>query len=288
MNKDFNNTNGFGYVDLGLPSGTLWATCNVGADKPSDFGLYFQWGDTKGYTSNQVGEGEGKKAFTWDDYKWKWNNTKINIKYTTTDKALEVEDDAAHVNMGGDWHMPTHTQCQELIDNTTTAWTTQDGIKGMLFTSTKDKSKSIFIPAVGRAWDGSVQGSGSYGHVWSSVLSTSNVGRCQDLSFSSDVVDLFSDYRINGFPVRGVLDKSALKVSDSHKHFELNDKVLVGIAFNGRHTWRRDIYLRYDENKKSHCTFYESSVPDSLIIPYDIDKEGKEVPFKYIMSSLFK
>lgn len=49
-----------------------------------------------------------------------------------------------------------------------------------------------------------------------------------------------------------------------------------------------DIYLRYDEDKKTHCTFYESSVPDSLIIPYDIDKEGKEVPFKYIMSSLFK
>ena len=55
MNKDFNNTNGFSYVDLGLPSGTLWATCNVGADKPSDFGLYFQWGDIQGYTADQVG-----------------------------------------------------------------------------------------------------------------------------------------------------------------------------------------------------------------------------------------
>lgn len=54
----------YDYVDLGLPSGTLWATCNVGASKPSEYGLYFQWGDTKGYTKDQVGTGDGKKAFT--------------------------------------------------------------------------------------------------------------------------------------------------------------------------------------------------------------------------------
>ena len=76
MNKEI-NSNGFGFVDLDLPSGTLWATSNVGASKPSDIGLYFQWGDVQGCTAEQVGANEGKKAFTCDDYKWKWHNTKI-------------------------------------------------------------------------------------------------------------------------------------------------------------------------------------------------------------------
>ena len=204
MNKEI-NSNGFGYIDLGLPSGTLWATANVGASKPSDFGLYFQWGDTKGYTSNQVGEGEGKKAFTWDDYKWKWNNTKINIKYTTTDKALEVEDDAAHVNMGGDWHMPTPTQIQELFDNTTSEWTTQDGVNGRLFKSKKDDSKSIFIPAAGCASSGSLGSSGSSGVVWSSTLYTGYVYCGRYLSFVSGNVSLYYSSRYYGFSVRGVI-----------------------------------------------------------------------------------
>ena len=69
MDKEFNN-NGYDYVDLCLPSGTLWATMNVGASKPLESGLYFQWGDTKGYTTDQLGEGVGKKAFSWKDYKW--------------------------------------------------------------------------------------------------------------------------------------------------------------------------------------------------------------------------
>ena len=94
-------------VDLGLPSGTKWASQNVGARKPSDYGLYFQWGDTQGYTSEQVGTGKGKKKFAddWSDYKW---GVSPNFtKYTTMVATLELEDDAAHVHMGGDWHMPT-------------------------------------------------------------------------------------------------------------------------------------------------------------------------------------
>ena len=298
MNKDFNTTNGFGYVDLGLPSGTLWATKNIGADKPSDFGLYFQWGDVQGYTQDQIGLGDGQKKFAsdWSDYKWLRNDAFTNyrnafVKYRNGGMVLDIldlEDDAANVNMGGDWHIPTPSQIQELIDNTTSDWIKMDNVNGRLFTSKKN-GKSIFIPAAGYAWNGSVRNSGDSGFVWSSMLYGSYVDYGQSLDFNSSYVYRFDDCnRYFGLSVRGVLDKSALKVSDSHKHFELNDKVLVGIAFNGRHTWRRDIYLRYDEDKKSHCTFYESSVPGSLIIPYDKDKEGKEVPFKYIMSSLFK
>ncbi len=201
-NKNFNN-NGFNFVDLGLPSGTLWATMNVGASKPSDSGLYFQWGDVQGYKVEQVGEGEGKKAFTWDDYKWKWNNTKINIKYTTTDKALELEDDAAHANMGGSWHIPTPTQLQELFDNTTSEWITMDGVNGRRFTS--KNGKSIFIPAAGYASYGSLYDGGSNGLVWSSMLSTVNVSSGQSLDFDSYSVGLGNSYRCYGFSVRGVI-----------------------------------------------------------------------------------
>ena len=194
--------NGHDYVDLGLPSGTLWATMNVGADKPTDNGLYFQWGDTVGYTADQVGK---DKNFNWADYKWSIDGSSTNFtKYTTTDATLELEDDAAHVNMGGDWHMPSPTQLKELTANTTSTWTTQDGVNGRLFTSKKDPSKSIFIPAAGSAWDGSVDLRGNYGYVWSSVLSSSDVSGGQYLHFSSGGAYLFSGCRDHGFSVRGV------------------------------------------------------------------------------------
>lgn len=218
MDKKINN-NGYDYVDLGLPSRTLWATCNVGASNPSDFGLYFQWGDVQGYTAEQIGT---RKRFANDfsDYKWHLSGDDFDndnfTKYKTEGATLDLEDDAAHVNMGGSWHMPTPTQIQELTANTTSTWTTQDGVNGRLFTSKKN-GKSIFIPAAGYVWNGSLIVSGSYGYVWSSMLSTSNVDYGQNLSFNSDNVGLYNDYHYDGFSVRGVLDKSALKVSDSHR-----------------------------------------------------------------------
>lgn len=204
MSKDINN-NGYDYVDLGLPSGTLWATMNVGASKPSDFGLYFQWGDTKGYSKEQVGKGDGKKKFASDESDYKFCVYPNYSKYTTKGATLDLEDDAAHVNWGGDWHMPTPEQIQELLDNTTSEWTTQDGMNGRLFTSTKDTSKSIFIPAAGDAWGGSVQGSGDNGYVWSSLLNAEYVFYGQLLSFGSGGVGLDGDYRCYGFSVRGVI-----------------------------------------------------------------------------------
>ena len=204
MEKNINN-NGFEYVDLGLPSGTKWATMNVGASKPSDAGLYFQWGDTVGYTAEQVGTGDGQKKFDsdWNDYKW--GKSPNFTKYTTTGATLELEDDAAHVHMGGSWHMPTPDQIQELLNNTTNTWETQDGVNGRLFTSKKDGTKSIFIPAAGYAGGGSVQSSGGRGNVWSSMLSPGNVEYGQSLYFGSDNVYLSYNRRCDGFSVRGVV-----------------------------------------------------------------------------------
>lgn len=228
MDKGINN-NGYDYVDLGLPSGTLWATCNVGASKPSDAGLYFQWGDTKGYTIDQVGK---DKQFTWDDYKFRINknSSKTNeqfvkdlqfnlsdsksiitegaskfSKYRERGATLEMEDDAAHINMGGDWHMPTNEQIIELLDNATSTWTTQDGVKGRLFTSKKDETKTIFIPASGYAWDGSIYNSGKICYAWSSMLSSKYVNYGMSLGFFTSRVYERYYYRSLGFPIRGVI-----------------------------------------------------------------------------------
>ena len=199
------NNNGYDYVDLELPSGTLWATMNVGADKPSDAGLYFQWGDTSGYTATQVGTGKGQKKFASDESDYKFGVYPNYSKYTTKGATLDLEDDAAHVNMGGSWHMPTPVQLQELIDNTRSKWTTQNGVNGRLFTSKKDGSKSIFFPAAGGAWDGSVQDSGDDGFVWSSMLYTVDVVCGQGFYFYSGDVYLSNGVRCYGLSVRGVI-----------------------------------------------------------------------------------
>ena len=198
-NKDF-NSNGYEYVDLELKSGTLWATKNVGAKKPTDFGQYFQWGDIKGYSKNQVGK---DKQFSWNDYKWGGGDTLK--KYKSKGVALKWEDDAANANMGGNWHMPSPSQIRELLSSTTNEWTTLDGVKGMKFISKKDASKFIFIPAAGYAWIGSVKDGIDKGCVWSGILSETDAYYNQSLCFYSGGANLYSNYRGCGFSVRGVI-----------------------------------------------------------------------------------
>ena len=118
--------NGFEYVDLGLASGTMWATCNVGASKPEDEGLLFQFGRVDGYK-----HGDNNHKFTTDD------QTTTSGKTYDKGETLQSADDAANVNMGGAWRMPTNDELQELIDNTTHDVVTVNGVQGMLFTSTK-------------------------------------------------------------------------------------------------------------------------------------------------------
>ena len=196
---------GYGYVDLKLPSGTLWATCNVGASEASEAGLYFQWGDTSGYTADQVGIND-KKYFDWSDYKWSIDGSSTNFsKYTTKGDMLELEDDAAHVNMGGDWHMPTPAQFKEFKDNTTTAWTASNGVSGVTFTSKKDSSKSIFIPAAGYAANGFVDENGNWGGVWAPMLGSEQAGSGLVLVSANAGITSNLNQRCNGCSVRGVI-----------------------------------------------------------------------------------
>lgn len=209
IKENFDN-NGHDYVDLDLPSGTLWAKMNVGASNPLDYGLYFQWGDTQGYTKEQVGK---DKQFSWSDCKWRLSvDSYANIaftKYTFPSDKLELLDDAAHVNMGGDWHIPSPMQFQELFDNTTTAWTTFGNVNGMTFTSKKDESKFIFIPAAGNAWGCSVDFSEEFGFVWTSMISTYNAKYGHNISFNSERFCLNDEaFRVCGMSIRGVIDKN--------------------------------------------------------------------------------
>ena len=132
------------YVDLGLPSGTLWATCNVGAVNPTDYGDYFAWGET-----------EPKDCYNWSTYKF-YDQTGC-YKYDIEQQELEVEDDAAAVNWGSSWRMPSGSKIDELCRYTTHTWTNINGINGMLITGTN--GNSIFLPAAGErkntlSWDG--------------------------------------------------------------------------------------------------------------------------------------
>ncbi len=191
-------TAGHAYVDLGLPSGLLWATCNVGANKPEDYGNYYAWGET-----------ETKSYYDWNTYKWCNggdcdNLTKYNTdsSYGTVDNktVLDPEDDAARANWGGAWRMPTREEMHELYDNCTWEWTTQNGVNGIKFTGSN--GNSIFLPAAGYRYGTSLDYAGSIGGYWSSSLCADySVGAC-NLYFDSDDVDVDDDSRSYGQSVR--------------------------------------------------------------------------------------
>lgn len=196
------------YVEI---SGVKWATMNVGANSITDTGLYFQWGDTQGYTTAQVGSGEGQKYFDDGDYKYfsgVGTSSFEIIKYNETDEkaVLEESDDAVIANWGGSWRMPTVSEYDILCDAVTTAWTQVDGVYGILCTDKTDSSKTLFFPACGFCYKGNVSDVGSEGYYWSSSLNSDceyNMSYTLSLTQWTGVVE----YRCYGLPVRGILDE---------------------------------------------------------------------------------
>ena len=198
-----NSINGHEYVDLGLPSGTLWATCNLGAYGPEGYGDYFAWGET-----------EPKTAFIWGNYKYCNDDLNLLNKYCNdpnhgshgfTDNltVLQPGDDAATVNWGYFWRIPTEEQWRELKANTTNIWTTQNGVNGRLFTASN--GNSLFLPAAGLGPANMVYShSGSYGYYWSSSLYTDYPSRAWHLSFNSSICDMSHYNRHYGHSVRAV------------------------------------------------------------------------------------
>jgi hypothetical protein len=204
--KTSGSTDNHEWVDLDLPSGTLWATMDVGADSPEDKGYHFAWGEivTKDKTTPS-------QNYSWANYKWCKGSKNTITKYCPnssygyngfTDDLTELlpEDDAATANWGGKWQMPSRDQCEELMNtaNTTTEWTTQGGVSGLKVTS-KTNGNSIFLPAVGSKSAGYVGEAGVKGQYWSRMLYTN-----------------FSDYGFSMLVSASSFSMTGISRSDGH------------------------------------------------------------------------
>lgn len=194
--------NGHEYVDLGLPSGTLWATCNVGADNPGDFGDYFAWGET-----------QTKDHYHWDNYQYCMGSDTTQTKYCNhasygyngyTDNltVLQSGDDAAAAQWGSGWRMPTGEEWLELLNNTTNKTSVQNGHRGRLFTASN--GKSLFLPHAG-SWCAWAYVDNKY--YWSSSLVSANPRKAwafSDYYGDGDYCELLGVTRSYGCPVRAV------------------------------------------------------------------------------------
>ena len=190
-------------VVFGLPSGLKWASFNLGATKPEEYGDYFAWGETA-----------PKSNYNWSTYKWCINGSSLQLTkycnrfsygyngFTDNKTVLDPEDDAAAVNLGGSWRMPTNAEQDELRSQCTWTWTTQNGVNGYLVTG--PNGNSIFLPAAGRRDDPGLSYVGSSGNYWSSSLRTDAPGSAYYVGFDSDYVYWDSSSRDDGRSVRPV------------------------------------------------------------------------------------
>ena len=192
--------NGYAYVDLGLS--VKWATCNVGANAPEEYGDYFAWGEV-----------EPKEYYDWSTYKYgtdsveltKYCNSSSYGKdgFTDNKTVLDIEDDAASANWGGAWRMPTKAEQDELRNKCTWTWTTQNGVNG--YKVVGSNGNSIFLPAAGYMYGGTLKYAGSGGYYWSSLLYTDDSDCAYRVYFDSGGVGWYYGLnRYNGHSVRPV------------------------------------------------------------------------------------
>ena len=174
-------------IDLGLPSGTLWACCNVGASKPEEYGNYYAWGET-----------QPKSVYDSDNYQLYNSNTGyVNCGSDIAGTSY----DAATANWGAPWRMPSKAQINELLNNTTSTWTTENGVYGRKFTGSN--GGTVFLPASGTRWNSGLDSAGSYGYCWSSTPQSFSLN-AWGLYFTSGVANLGGDRRYFGQSVRPV------------------------------------------------------------------------------------
>lgn len=202
-NDQGNELNGHEYVDLGLPSGTLWATCNIGADTVEEFGDYFAWGET-----------EPKELYDWKSYQYgRFIHERYELNKYCTDSAyglngfvdnltvMEPDDDVARTCWGEGWRMPTIGEWEELFLNTTGVWTTLNDVKG--WRCTASNGNSLFLPAAGYWWDDAFNA--DLGLYWSRTINKEFPYRAWGFHFNCDSSHLCgSSDRNRGQTVRAV------------------------------------------------------------------------------------
>ena len=195
-------TNDYQYVDLGLPSGTLWAACNVGAQRPTEIGLYFQWGDTKGYKKNCE-----EQPFSQYSYKFTSHDVGVSryTKYNPIDNKfiLDLEDDAAHAIMGGSWRMPTSKQFEELSNNVKF-----HRFDKFVILKSKRNNRQMILPFNGYYINNTQYSCGNNTLLWGCERENIN-GRTEYVSYlcgsGTGGIHTFTD-RYFGFNVRGVIN----------------------------------------------------------------------------------
>ena len=191
------------WVDLGLPSGLLWAECNLGATKPEEYGDYYAWGETT-----------TKEVYNWSTYKYCTVDGEGDLqaltKYNTSTSwgtpdnltTLQAIDDVATQKLGDGARMPTKEDWEELIANTTAEWTTLNGVAGRKFTAAN--GNSLFLPAAGCRRDGELYYAGRRGYYWSSSLYAGRPYGAWDFGFYSAGLKVHDNDRLGGFSVRAV------------------------------------------------------------------------------------
>ena len=212
--------NDYTWVNLDLPSGIKWASCNVGAEKPEDYGDYYAWGETT-----------SKENCSWETYKYA-NGTMTSLtkycnkenygssSYTDSKTTLDPEDDTATANWGEEWRMPTDADWTELRENCIWRQTTRNGVNGYQVTS-KTNGNSIFLPAAGSRYGADLSYAGSYGYYWSSSLNENFPPNTWYVYFYPDTVYRGSSTRSTGRSVRPVC------------HVSSSDAVILAVKANG-------------------------------------------------------
>ena len=202
LNGSWPDVGNYEYVDLGLPSGTLWATTNVGATSPEDCGDYFAYGETV-----------PKEEYKYENYKWWYfdeNGYRYISKYNTRSEfgpvdnktEMEPEDDAARVNMGTSWRIPSLEQVVELVNSCTWQWTERNGVNGHLVTG--PNGNTMFLPAAGYRDGSSLEYVGTYGIYWSRSLYSYLPDRAYCLYLDSQYWDSEDFSRYYGHVIRAV------------------------------------------------------------------------------------
>lgn len=175
-------------LDLGLPSGTKWSCCNIGANTPEESGGYYAWGET-----------DEKSMYTWSTYLYGTKENPVNIGADIQGTQYDV----AVAKWGNTWCLPTSEQCQELINNTNSTWTTVNGVNGWLFKG--GNGGSLFLPAVGIKWDDRIHENNKSGNYMTSSLIISDPKNIWTIYFDKDdYIGLDPGLRPDGFSVRPI------------------------------------------------------------------------------------
>ncbi len=187
--------NGMEYVDLGLPSGTKWATCNLGATRPEDYGDYYAWGEII----------PNKTEYTSETYKWYTNGKATKYNKSDGKTTLDPEDDAATAKIGADWHIPSMTEMQELVDNCTWRFVNSKGVLG--YEVEGPNGNFIFLPSAGNYYETELVHTGDRGHYWTSSVSPSHIEYAYSLNFTTYSQSTGDPDRSYGFTIRPVYNK---------------------------------------------------------------------------------